>query len=236
MLNFASMRQIRMYHVSVHTSPPPFTPPAPAQPKKSRTGLIIGITIIAVVGGCVLMVGLMAYMFTGFWGKMTPSIGCAIAFEGARDALLEYAAEHDGALPNAESWQDDIRELMRRRLKEEADVPFDLKIMDPDGDWGCFKDDGKSMTGMAFNSALSGKKLAEISDPATIYLVFEIESPRPNAHEEYKARDNATSPKFMGTPRGWIKVPVKGEGDFGALSENEGPFRNTRQQQDLGSE
>jgi hypothetical protein len=73
---------------------------------------------------------------------------------------------------------------------------------------GCKTEAG--MTGMAFNSDLSGKKMAEVKDPYGTIVIFEIEKATRNAHGTFKARSKENSPKIMGERRGWIEMPLQG--------------------------
>lgn len=205
--------------------PPPFSPSAPPQ-RKDRTGLIILFIILGLIGFCVI--GVIALGFFGFsMAKKVggPMIGCAINFEAARESIMEYAKEHEGKLPNAATWMDDVRPYIAKHLKKDAEATklFDAKVMSENGDWGCEGENSK-MTGMAFNADLSGKLLTDVKDPFNTILIFEIEAPKKNANEVYQPRPKSTSPTIMGENRGWINVPMEG-GMRGMEEFNEGGAR-----------
>ncbi len=187
------------------------------RPRSNKTPLIILLVVLGVLAVCVgglVVVGI--FVFSAMRTAM-PFAGCILSMEGARDAVVLYAKEHEGRLPNAETWQDDAKKYLKRALEDirHEDVPFDLKIITPDGEWGCHLPDGK-MTGFSFNDELSGKKLDEIKDPYKTILLFEIETARRNAHGKFEKRPNETSPQVFGERRGWLRIPVEGTSDMGA--------------------
>ena len=88
------------------------------------------------------------------------------------------------------------------------------RAMNPHGDWGCYLTNGK-MTGMAYNSKMSGKKLEEVSRVAgRDILIFEIEAPRPNAHAPFRSLDPEKSPMITiggaTIRRGWQEMRLDG--------------------------
>lgn len=185
--------------------------------RKNSSTVIILVVVGAIFGICIVGVVAVAWFLRGISKSMGPWAGCIASFQVVQRATVKYAGDHDGALPRAATWQEDVTPYLDKSLKEMKDVPFfEFKMIEPGKPWGCVIKD-KEMTGMAFNSDLSGKKMSEITDPYSTYMVFEIEKPRMNAAEPYKYRDRASSPVFMGERRGWIKVPVYGEGDFGTF-------------------
>lgn len=173
--------------------------------------ILVGLLLAC---GC----GVVALGYFGF-GAMKkiagPIAGCSINFKATRDGILEYARAHDGRLPNAETWQDDVKDYVRRQLtslqtqEREVQEFINAKVMNPDADWGCYVHETRT-TGIAFNSDLSGKLLTDIKDPWNTPLVFEIEKPRKNAAEKYAPLPESSSPTIMGEPRGWIRMPVDG--------------------------
>jgi hypothetical protein len=72
---------------------------------------------------------------------------------------LKYAATHDGVLPKAETWQTDTRPYLAEFLKPPG---VGGRVMDPRGDRGCDLSDHKTMSGMAFNSEMSGENIGAI--------------------------------------------------------------------------
>ena len=167
---------------------------------------------------CVLPGLLLGYM--GFLGvkKAGPMFGCIIGLDEGQRAMRMYADEHDGKLPNAKTWQDDIRPYYSRVDGSSKDKgPF--KTFPAEGEWVC-NDDKEQRTGIAFNSDLSGKKLADIKDPYSTVLLFEVEKIGTNQSEPYKARPDSTAPKFFGNNRGWLSIHV-----LGALRQKDGNFK-----------
>lgn len=72
--------------------------------------------------------------------------------------LSEYAANHDGVLPDAKNWLNKIK---------------DFKI----NDLRCPNDPDKSRkVSYAMNANLSGKKLSEIKNPSQVILLYETNS------------------------------------------------------------
>jgi hypothetical protein len=70
----------------------------------------------------------------------------------------------------------------------------------------------KTMTGIAYNSAMSGKKIAELS--GLEILIFEVEAPKPNAHERLRHLDALKSEEWHDKDgmvvRGWRRMPLRG--------------------------
>ncbi len=184
-------------------------PPYMQAPRRSNTGLIIGLVVGGICLCCVLPVGLL--VGGGFWAFNNSKgiVQCSMAFQGVGQGLQKYAAAHDGKLPKAETWQDDVRTFYKQSMMPKGQAgPFEQ--MPAEGDWGCKESDG-TMTGMAFNSDLSGKKISDIKDPYQTTMLFETERPSANQHEKYKARPFETSPKMFGKHRGWLHSSVSGQ-------------------------
>ncbi len=188
--------------------PPPFSPPPSAPQRKSNTALILGIVLACILIPCVglIIVGVLGMNF--FKNTLAPMASCAIGFEQVRNAIENYADDHNGTLPKAATWQDDVRPYYVKVIKENPEEFGPITPMKADGDWGCKA--GDRATGMAFNTDLSGKKLADIKDPYATILIFEIDAAMKNANLPYKTRSNASSPKFMDKRRGWIEMPIRG--------------------------
>lgn len=175
--------------------------------------MIILFIILGLVGFCVIGFIVLGFLGFNFFKKnIGPMAGCMVSFQVTRDAVIEYAKSHDGKLPNAATWQDDVKEILRRRIKEVADQPV-FETISPDGDWGCKYGDNK-MTGIAFNADLSGKALNDVQNAWSTPLIFEIEAPRKNANEKFTQRPVSTSPTLMGEHRGWVVANVEGEVDL----------------------
>ena len=184
-------------------APPPYYPP-----QRSKTNAIVwwivGGAVVCCIGPMLLLGGV------GLWGfgKVKGFAGCMFVYNDVQKGILDYAQDHDGKLPKAESWQDDVRSYYKKNMTPKDQLgPFDEPA--PEGDWGC-KDTEGNMTGMAFNSTLSGKKLASVGDQVSTIVVFEVEHPGKNLHEVYKPRPYETSPMIFNKHRGWMEMPLSG--------------------------
>jgi len=194
-------------------APPPYV----TQKPKKTSGLVIGLVIAAVALCCC---GPLALLGGGYFFGMNVGnqvIPCSLAFTNVSKALKDYANDHGGKLPKAETWMDDVRSYYKKEAEKKTGLPF--KVMPAEGDWGCTT--GDQRTGITFNSSLAGKKLDSIKDKDTP-LVFETPTIAANSHAPYKELDISKSPKYniMGkTPnRGWYVSTVGG--DTYAIGEN----------------
>ncbi len=202
-----------MYNPSVSYSPPPFSQSGPPL-RKNKTPLILTLVFVGVACLCVVPGYFLFKVGSAAMKEGLPIVQCGIAFEDVRKALKAYAGEHEGMLPSAETWQDDVRPYYAKAVKKHGDDLGPIKPMEAGGAWGCRN--ASDTTGMAFNTALGGKKLADIKDPKSTALIFEIEKPAPNAHEEFKERPRSTAPTIMGEHREWLVMFVEGEAKFNA--------------------
>lgn len=199
-------------------APPSYSP----QPKKSKTGLIIGLVLGGIVLCCLLPIGVVAGL--GFYGvgKMKGMVACAAGFTDLQQALRDYADEHDGKLPKATTWMEDVRPYYAKRMARHGKEAGPFSFMPAEGVFSCTDENGVK-TGIAYNTDVSGKAIKALKDPRSTVLIFETESASPNLAEKYKAREKANSPKFMGNHRGWMYANVEGDphtGDF----NNSGKF------------
>jgi hypothetical protein len=184
-------------------SPPPYTPPG----KKSNTGLIIGLVIGGILLCCVLPIGLIGGGGFLAFNKGKDMITCGFGIRQMRDAVIDYANANNGKLPDADRWMDQVRPYYEKQTaKMKEDNPFGH--IPADSVWACTSDGVQS--GIAFNSALSGKNLKSITDRSNTIVVFEVGTPAKNKHEPYKDQSKATSPKMFGKPRGWFKAALEG--------------------------
>lgn len=195
-------------------SPPSFTPPG----KKSNTGLIVGLIVGGVVLCCVLPIGLIAGGGFFAFKKVQGSITCAFAFEQIRTSVTDYADANGGKLPTASKWMDQVRPYYEKQVKSAKVEKNPFGTLPVNGVWGCTDDTGLK-TGIAFNSELSNKKLADIKDKASTILIFEVPSAEMNRNEPYKPQPKNTSPKVFGNPRGWIYAPVEGKLDGSDIAD-----------------
>lgn len=206
-------------------SPPSFTPPG----KKSNTGLIVGLIIGGVVLCCVLPIGILAGGGLFAFNKVKGSLTCAMGFKDIRNAVIAYSEANNGKLPTASKWMDQVRPYYEKELQNSKEEnPFGS--IPVNGVWGC-SNDGGTQTGIAFNSALSDKYLKDIKDRASTIVIFEVPTPAANKSEAYTERPKSSSPKMMGTPRGWFKAPLEGSisgSDLADATEGSGSRSNVK--------
>lgn len=186
-------------------APPPYYPGAP---KKSNTTTVVLIVLGVLAVCCVLGIAGVAGGGWFVFNKGKTIAACAMGFEDARASLEDYAADHNGKLPAAKSWQDEIQPYFAKQASKHADERKLLGSFPTDGVWGC-QNDGAEMTGIAFNSELAGKKLSDLPDDSV--LLFEVPKAAKNVAQPYKEMSDETSPKLFGKPRGWLKIPVRGK-------------------------
>lgn len=185
-------------------TPPPYEPSAK---KKMSTTTIVLIVLGICAVCCVLSV--IGGVFLVFKAKNL--VACSAGAAEIAEAVRSYSDDHDGKLPDAKKWQDEVKPYYARLAAEQVKKAKFLGTMDPNGLWGCKDESGPGMSGFAFNSDLSGKKIADIPDPDEAIMIFEVEQPAKNLNEPYRDIPIAESPKIMGSPRGWIKISVSGD-------------------------
>jgi hypothetical protein len=149
-------------------------------------GIILFASVPAIIGGFLivsgimrfkarrfgLLIGLLIWIFTGYLVGIILQNISDIEARG-RDllniknlglALMMYAEDYDGYLPQGGNWVD-------------ATYPYDAK------DWKIFQcpaDKSLSRSSYAFNANLGGKKLEDIKNPNTIILAYETNNPGDN--------------------------------------------------------
>ncbi len=187
-------------------SPPQY----PGAPKKSKTGLVIGIIALAVVLCCCGCLGVGGYFFKNALKGGTGLVGCSAAMGMERAALLTYAEKHGGKLPAARTWQDDVKPYLKRdKDLDDPNMPF--KIPGANDDF-CDKEGG---TTIALNAAVAGKKLDAIKDKSDTIALFEVKGRGRNRSAPWSEPSFASSPEFiMGKRRGWIRIPLEGAAVF----------------------
>ncbi len=155
-----------------------------------------------------------------YWGfrKVMPLAGCVVNFQDVQMAVFDYADAHNGTLPDAAKWQDEVSPYYEKEIKRQGlNNQHMIKPLDPNGAWGC--EQGDQQTGMAFNDDLSGKKLSSIKDPTFTALIFEIPNGSRNAHQKYEFA-GTNGPKVFGNPRPWmVYYAARGMSNMGSKSE-----------------
>ena len=203
---------------SMQAPPPYYAEP----PKKSRTGLIVGLIIGAFCLCCALP---MAFLVgAGFWGlnKLKGRVACGSTTQTIQRSLIAYAHDHNDKLPDAAKWQDELRGYYAKEIGSGDYNPL-FKPSNPDGDWTCTNDDGQE-TGFAFNNDCSAKKTASLKDQLHTFVVFEMEQPGKNQHRAYKPMSSSTSPKVLGRRKGWFVASLEG----GAMLDEDGRLTSFR--------
>lgn len=183
--------------------PPPFAPRV-ERPRKSLSPIIIVVVVFAVL--CIGGVAALTFMLAPYIRDGLPFAGCMMNFQDARDSVVNYAREHNGKLPNAATWQTEVKPYYAKVIAKVEDRG-PLKTMAVDGEWGC----DKVNTGMAFNSNLSGKPIDKLPDGDDGILLFEVPARKMNANEPYKYRGKEGSPMIKDKHRGWIRIRATGE-------------------------
>lgn len=187
---------------------PPYAPPR----RKSNTGLIIGIVVGVLVLCCILPVALIGG--AGVWGfsKAKSMVECAVNIKDVRDSLIRYADDHEGKLPPAASWQDDIGPYFTKVSTENKDQRGPFKAWTVSGTWQCSTEG--TGTGVALNLDLAGKDLKSVKSRFDTILLFEVSKTGRNLAEKYVKRPFSESPKMFNKPRGWVEIAVEGDSDI----------------------
>ncbi|MDX2064967.1 MAG: hypothetical protein SFX74_04410 [Fimbriimonadaceae bacterium] len=191
-------------------------------PKKSKTGLIIGLVIGGVVLCCVLPIGFL--VGAGFWAMNAGAgmVGCQISVSSAAEALRAYTQENGGKLPPAKTWRQAMAPFLEKELgaAAEKDNPLAKSVWKPGEAWGC--NESSMQTGFAFNEEFAGKSIQDIKNQAEAVVLFEVPERKDNAVFKYKPLDFTKSPRIqLGTinePRGWYIITADGEA--GAIGKN----------------
>jgi|GEM_PF-1220205 len=204
-------------------SMPPPIPGSPLPRQGNSTLKILAVVLIFVGVPCILGGFFLTTMFKQgvktLGSNIVPMVSCAYSYEQARDALLQYARDHDGKLPPAETWEDAVRPYFSKLVKDlppggkVLDQEFRIKPFPTEGVWGC-EVDGKVTTGIAFNQELGGLALTAIKNPGQTILLYEVAKPGRNLNAKYSPAPKSESPKMFGQPRAWITLHVEGEGPY----------------------
>lgn len=160
-------------------APPPYYQNAP---KKNRTGLIIGLVLGGIVVCCIGPLALIGGGGFLMFQKGKDLVKCALAFKMVHTSIEDYAKAHGGKLPDAAKWQDEVTSYYVANVRTHKSDFGPFEAMDAASPWGCTDDQGR-LTGMGFNSDLSGKKIDDIKEKVTTILLFEVAKASLNAHE-----------------------------------------------------
>ncbi|MBV6459836.1 MAG: hypothetical protein HONBIEJF_02990 [Fimbriimonadaceae bacterium] len=187
---------------------------------KSNTGKIVLIVCLVIGIPCLALLGVCTYFGMKVMREAFPMAGCAVSMEFLREAAQGYAAEHDGKLPPAQTWQEDLKPYLKKAISGKKEDLGPIKVVDPDSAvWVCAETDAYK-TGIAYNADVAGKVASEVANPGSTVLFFETEKAGSNVAAKYKPLPKESSPKLMGKNRGWILVHM--EGDVEGFDNNSG--------------
>jgi len=198
-------------------TPPPFNPATPVQASSNsgKTCLIVAIVVIAF---CLVAIIAGGMFFSNMFGQVMSAAGCMSTFSATENALKAYALEHNGKLPPAKTWMQDIEPYYRRLYEKQVktDESKFFKMIPPGQVLECTWDNKK--TGIAFNSDLGGKRIKDVKDPSTTALIFEVDAPAMNLAQPFKQRNTDDAPSLFNTKdRDWTVFYLEG---------NENPFQS----------
>ncbi len=198
-------------------SPPSFNPPV--QQSGSKVWLWI---LIAVVAFCLLAATGLFFLGKSALNQGMGLVSCGANADLARKAVLAYAQDHDGQLPNAETWQDDVRpnyeKLYEKMMsdKDMKDMPewMNFKIAEPGFPLTCSVGP-ETTTGFAYNALLAKQNLKDIKDPGSTIVIWETRTPGYNANGDPSTRGKPGEKfKLFGQERDYIDMFIEGEADF----------------------
>ncbi len=187
-------------------APPPMYGPAPKS-SGNKTWIIIGSFALICCAGVIVAGILLLNAGKGFMKNVISMGGCTQSMEHLSRSLQTYAQEHGGKTPPAADWQKALAEAYKKiPNRSSKENPF--KSANIDGTMLCQDHEG-TRTGIAYNSDVAGKKLAdEKFDTITFY---EVPDTGKNLARKYVELSKDTSPKIFGQPRGWLTVNVSGD-------------------------
>jgi hypothetical protein len=160
---------------------------------------------------------------------------CMLNAQLAHTALVDYAEDNDGKLPEADNWQQDVESYYMAAYEDQL---ADLQGEDmPDFFEGMFQpaEPGRALTcsfgdietGFAFNSDYAGAVLDDIEDPDYAVLLFETETASYNQAGSFEGYD-ADPPKIMGEERDWIVMYAEGNNDVFSSGGGNVTIRSSR--------
>ncbi len=174
---------------------------------------------IYVLGGigvfcCLGIVGIGA-LGVGAMKSIGPMVGCSLNMYQAQKAMFAYADAHDGKLPSAETWQDDIAQYYSTELSSRKSgkgmAQVGIKIAPITDALPC--NEANPKTGIFFNSDFAGKKITDAKDPGRSWILYEDVNPVMNGNAPWKPKSDATAPMIMGSRRQWLKLSLNKASD-----------------------
>ncbi len=199
-------------------------PPTFSAPAKKSGGSKLWVWILAGVGLCCVLPALVCGG-AALWGlnKFKDLGACFVNLDAVSKSFREYSDSHDGKLPPAATWQDDLKSSVAKNLNMNGKDTGPFKLMKADGAWGCTNDAGVQY-GIAYNTTVAGKKIGEIKQEDVLF--YEVPAPKQNQAAPYKPQDPATGRQVFGKPFGWIFVTVGGEKNLHGVTGDQ-PMSNT---------
>jgi len=186
-------------------TPPPYSPP-PRPKGKNTVWIVLGaVGVLVCCGGPILLVG------GGYWliSKNKDMIECTVNMAVIHDAMEGYVRKI-GTYPPAASWQSAVKPFVTEDGDDKgARKAIGLGQLNFDDAIPCSTGDVKSM--LAYNSAIAGKKAADVKDSEVLIFETTAADAKPNLSGTFKERGTAGSPTIMGTPRGWFRMTVDGD-------------------------
>lgn len=174
----------------------------PKSGRQTNTVLIVVLIILGASLLCCLGLG-----FFAWWGirKVGGFAGCVANYSLTLDAFQKYSQAHDGVLPPAKEWQEAIKPFYE--VKSAKKINSFIPMGTPDGNLGCPGGSDGPATGMAYNKAVAGKKIAEITKNGNNpVILFESANSERDQAEVFKQPAGKAPQKVMGNPRDWIWI------------------------------
>lgn len=183
-------------------APPPYMPPK----RKRNTALIVWLIIGGVVLCCVLPIGALFIFGPGLFKNAVSFAGCAASMVEIRDSIRDYAIDHKGKLPPAETWQDDVRPYYQKRVavSHQKGIP----MIPAEGQWACKV--GGQRYGVGYNDEVAAKDELAVEKSRDVVL-FQMRTVTDNAHSKYEPQSPEGAPNIMFGARGWLLIRIQGD-------------------------
>ncbi len=176
--------------------------------------------LIGVGAACLLLCGFGGFAaykgVTAAAGQVGPLFACQIDIQAARNSILDYAEAHNGKLPSAKNWQDDIKPFYGMRhaeaAKEVKNAPdfMNVKFSSIDGVLGCQLASGK-VQAFTYNETFSGQDLTAELRNSQEFVLFESASAVRNSFGKYTSPPVTSEMIVLNEKRDWIKIRLSGD-------------------------
>lgn len=192
-------------------------PPPPAARATNSANKACLIIVLLLLAFCAIGAVIFGFFMKGVWGQVSSTAGCMATFEITHDAAIAYSKEHNGQLPSADKWQQEIKpyyERLYNKMESEFKDASMLKGFLParsDDVLQC-KWEGR-VTGIAYNSAVAGKKVSDFKEPTKTVMFFETDESAKNLTRPFKEMPKTKAPKIMYNDRDWIVYFIDGNND-----------------------